>query len=114
MAKNCKIKIFYQNKPVTVTILASYQEFFLECLNLEDGSIGCPETSVTNYISTLRNISEERISYLHRVGSLKSRVSEYYSGTHMKMRWVGHVARTGEKRSTYRVLVGTSEGKCPL
>jgi hypothetical protein len=26
------------------------------------------------------------------------------------MRWAGHVAWLGEKKSTYRVLVGTSEG----
>jgi len=31
-----------------------------------------------------------------------------------KMRWAGHVARTGEKRGVYRVLVGKSEGKRPL
>jgi hypothetical protein len=30
-----------------------------------------------------------------------------------KMRWVGHVARTGEKRNAYRVLVGKPEGKGP-
>jgi hypothetical protein len=30
------------------------------------------------------------------------------------MRWVGHVARTGERRGVYRVLVGKSEGKRPL
>ena len=28
-----------------------------------------------------------------------------------RMRWVGHVARMGEERGTYRVLVGKSEGK---
>ena len=27
------------------------------------------------------------------------------------MRWVGHVARMGEKRGVYRVLVGKPEGK---
>jgi len=27
------------------------------------------------------------------------------------MRWEGHVARMGEKRGIYRVLVGNSEGK---
>jgi hypothetical protein len=27
------------------------------------------------------------------------------------MRWVGHVARMGEKRNTYRLLVGKPEGK---
>jgi hypothetical protein len=32
----------------------------------------------------------------------------------MKMRWVGHVARMGEKRNVYRLLVRTPEGKRPL
>jgi hypothetical protein len=31
-----------------------------------------------------------------------------------RMRWSGHVARIGEGRSFYRVLVGMSEGKRPL
>jgi hypothetical protein len=31
-----------------------------------------------------------------------------------KMRWVGHVARMGEGRGVYRVLVGRPEGKRPL
>ena len=31
-----------------------------------------------------------------------------------KMRWVGHVARLGESRVVYRVLVGKPEGKRPL
>jgi hypothetical protein len=30
------------------------------------------------------------------------------------MRWVGHVARMGEGRGVYRVLVGKTEGKRPL
>jgi len=30
------------------------------------------------------------------------------------MRWAGHVARTGEERGVYRVLVGKPEGKRPL
>jgi hypothetical protein len=30
------------------------------------------------------------------------------------MRWAGHVGRMGEKRGTYRVLVGKHEGKSPL
>jgi hypothetical protein len=32
----------------------------------------------------------------------------------MKMRWAGHVARMGEKRNAYRLLVGKPEGKRPL
>jgi hypothetical protein len=31
-----------------------------------------------------------------------------------RMRWVGHVARIGEGRGVYRVLVGRPEGKRPL
>ena len=30
------------------------------------------------------------------------------------MRWAGHVARMGEKRGVYRVLVGKPGGKRPL
>ena len=30
-----------------------------------------------------------------------------------RMRWAGHVARLGEKRGVYRVLVGKPEGKRP-
>jgi hypothetical protein len=31
-----------------------------------------------------------------------------------RMRWTGHVARLGEKRNAYRMLVGNPEGKRPL
>jgi hypothetical protein len=31
-----------------------------------------------------------------------------------KMRWAGYVARMGEKRNVYRLLVGKPEGKRPL
>ena len=31
-----------------------------------------------------------------------------------RMRWAGHVARVGEGRGIYRVLVGKREGKRPL
>jgi hypothetical protein len=31
-----------------------------------------------------------------------------------RMRWAGHVARMGEKRNVYRLLVGNPEGKRPL
>jgi hypothetical protein len=32
----------------------------------------------------------------------------------LRMRWAGHVARMGEKRNAYRILVGNLEGKRPL
>jgi hypothetical protein len=31
-----------------------------------------------------------------------------------RMRWAGHVARMGEERNVYRLLVGNPEGKRPL
>ena len=34
--------------------------------------------------------------------------------TSRRMRWAGHVARMGEGRGVYRVLVGKPEGKRPL
>ena len=34
--------------------------------------------------------------------------------TSRRMRWVGHVARMGERRGVYRVLVGKPKGKRPL
>jgi hypothetical protein len=32
----------------------------------------------------------------------------------MRMRWAGHVARMGDGKKVYRVLVGKLEGKRPL
>jgi hypothetical protein len=31
-----------------------------------------------------------------------------------RMKWEGHIARMGEKRGVYRILVGRPEGKRPL
>jgi hypothetical protein len=31
-----------------------------------------------------------------------------------RMRWAGHVARMGEERNVYRVLMGKQAGKRPL
>jgi hypothetical protein len=31
-----------------------------------------------------------------------------------RIRWAGHVARIGEKRNAYRILMGKPEGKKPL
>jgi hypothetical protein len=32
----------------------------------------------------------------------------------LRMRWAGHIAGMGEKRTAYRFLVGKPEGKTPL
>jgi hypothetical protein len=42
-------------------------------------------------------------------------ITKYYSGDQIRrMRWAGHVARMGEGRVAYRILVGRPEGKRPL
>jgi hypothetical protein len=35
-------------------------------------------------------------------------------GKSRRMRWAGHVARMGEERKVYKVLVGKPEGRRPL
>jgi hypothetical protein len=48
---------------------------------------------------------------LHNVYSSPDIISQIKS---RRMRWAGHVARMGEERKVYRVLVGKPEGKRPL
>jgi hypothetical protein len=54
-------------------------------------------------------------------GCRKLGLHNFYSSPSMiiiiklrRMRWAGHVARMGEKRNVYRLLVGNPEGKKPL
>ena len=55
-----------------------------------------------------RQLNDEKLNDLYSspniVRVIKSRI----------MRWAGHVARIGEGRGMYRVLVGKPEGKRPL
>jgi hypothetical protein len=55
-----------------------------------------------------RKLHNEEIHYLYCspniIKMIKSR----------RIRWTGHVARMGERRNTYRILVGKPEGKRPL
>jgi hypothetical protein len=56
----------------------------------------------TNYLKYKEGLNNIRCEKLVRV--VKSR----------RMRWAGHVARMGEDRGVYRLLVGKPEGKRPL
>jgi hypothetical protein len=55
-----------------------------------------------------RQLHNEELHYLYSspdiIRQIKSR----------RMRWAGHVARMGEERKVYKVLVGKPEGKRPL
>jgi hypothetical protein len=48
---------------------------------------------------------------LHDLYSSPDNITQIIS---RRMRWAGHVARMGEGRNVYRVLVGKPEGKRPL
>jgi hypothetical protein len=48
---------------------------------------------------------------LHNLYSSSSKIRIIKS---RRIRWAGHVARMGEKRNMYRLLVGKPEGKRPL
>jgi hypothetical protein len=48
---------------------------------------------------------------LHNLYSLQSIIRMIKS---RRMRFAGHVAQMGEKRNTYRLLIGKPEGKRPL
>jgi hypothetical protein len=62
---------------------------------------------VTDGIQTRKMRDEE----LHDLYSLPSIIRTIKS---RRMKRAGHVARMGEKRNTYRLLVGKPEGKRPL
>jgi len=60
--------------------------FLLDSWTLRMGPIGCPETSVRNYQSSLRKNPEERSSQLFSCGSLKSLLMFiYYSITYSRL-----------------------------
>jgi hypothetical protein len=48
---------------------------------------------------------------LHNLYSSPSKIRIMKS---RRMRWAGHMARMGEKRNVYRLLVGIPKGKRPL
>jgi hypothetical protein len=56
----------------------------------------------------LRKLHNEE---LHMLYSSKNIIRQIKS---RRMRWAGHVARMGEERNVYRVLMGKPEGKRPL
>jgi hypothetical protein len=55
-----------------------------------------------------RNLQNEELNYLYPSPTLVRVINS------IRMRWAGHVARMGEGKGVYRVLVGKPEGKRPL
>jgi len=82
--------------------IVSYLPMFRADLSVSSsrGPIGCPETSVNGYQSTLPKISEERRSHLHRAGSPKSRTDHLHLFHHFSVK-----KKTGEKYEKSSVLM---------
>ena len=113
LSKNVKIKIYR-------TIILPVVLYGCETWSLtlrEERKLRVFENGVLRRIFDLRRdevtgewrrLHKEELNDLHSspniVRVIKSR----------RMRWAGHVARMGEERGVYRVLVGKPEGKRPL
>ena len=93
---------------INCTIILSLRICRILCLNLNmvlRRIFGPRRDEVTGEWRRLHNEElNDLYSSLNVVRVIKSR----------RMRWAGHVARTGEERGAYRVLVGKPEGKKPL
>jgi len=63
---------------------------------------------------TIRVTGEWRKLHNEELNDLYSSPSILQVIKSRRMRWAGHVARIGEERGVYRVLVGKPEGKRPL
>jgi hypothetical protein len=64
--------------------------------------IRCPETSVNNYHTTPRDVPEERVSHLHRGGSLKSRMEGlFWCSRSSILRWCSNL------RTLYSVMLNS-------
>jgi len=74
----------------------------------------CPITEMW-YIMHHNGISNFKAAYNIMQSSITCTPHQYYSDDHIRsMRWMGHVACTGERRGAYRVLLGKPDGKRPL
>jgi hypothetical protein len=55
-----------------------------------------------------RKLHNEELHILHSSPDIIRQIKS------SRMRWAGHVARMGEEKNVYRVLMGNPEGKRPL
>ena len=69
---------------------------------------GCGGLKWEEVIGEWRKLRNEELNDLHPSSNVTRMIKS------RRMKWARHVARMGEKRGIYRVLVGEPEGKRPL
>jgi hypothetical protein len=69
---------------------------------------GCISTKLYDKISQKIKLHNEELHDLYSLPNIIRIIKA------RRMRWEGHVIRMGEKRNTYRLLVGKLEGRSPL
>jgi len=81
---------------------------------------GCETRSFLSRENNRLSLYEKKVGLRGRLEKITQRGTLYCSPNifraikRSRIRWVGHVARTGNRRGVYRVLVGNTEGKRPL
>jgi hypothetical protein len=84
------------------------------CQALEHKTGGVSKQGVEEDIWTKERWGDRRKLSNEKLHDLYSSLSIIKITKSRRMRWTGHVAWTGEKRNTYRLLVGKPEGNRPL
>jgi hypothetical protein len=112
LLKNLKIRIYK-----TIILPVVLYECETRSLTLrEEHRLRVFENSVLRIVGPKRNevTREWRKLHIEELRDLYSSPSTVRIIKSRKMRWSGHVARMGEKKNAYRLLVGLPEGKSPL
>jgi hypothetical protein len=112
ISKNLKIKI-YKNVILPV-VLYGCETWFLTLR--EEHGLRVFENRVLRRIFGPKRKEDGSWRKLHNdeLHSLYSSPNIFRVIKSRRMRWAGHMARMGEGRGVYRILVGRSEGKRPL
>jgi hypothetical protein len=112
LSKNIKIRIF---KTIILTLVLYGCETWSLTLR-EERRLRVFENRVSRIFGPKRDEETGGWRKLHNeeLHNLYSSPSIIRIMKSRRMRWAGHVARMGEKRNAYRILVDTPEGKRPI
>ena len=113
LSKNLKIKIY---RTIILPVVLYGCEAWSLTLREERMLRVCENMVLRRIFGSRRDEVTEEWRRLHN-----EELNDLYASTNIvrviksrRMRWAGHVARMGEERGVYRVLVGKPEGKRPV